>query len=131
MSSAASVAGRNLTPRPANRGRAPAAARLEGDRRASATLTHDLNNLLGVILSANERLATELPEGGEAQRLALLALEAAERAGALLRRGLAEAAAAPLVTDDEAVDCQQVLTSLRRIAGQAIAPGVRLKVYDL
>src|SRR3954454_12678522 len=89
MSSAASVGGRDLTPRAANR--AQAAARLTGKRRTSATLTHDLNNLLGVILSANERLAAELPDGGEPQRLALLALEAADRAADLLRRGLAQA----------------------------------------
>src|SRR3569623_1358319 len=128
MSSVASVA--DLTPRPANRGAGLAGAPLQGARRASATLTHDLNNLLGVILSANERLVAELPDGSDPQKLALLALEAADRAAALLRRGLAQAAAGPGEDADELIDCQPVLEALRRMAGQAIASGVRFKVYD-
>ncbi|HEX5265130.1 MAG TPA: hypothetical protein VFW13_16485, partial [Phenylobacterium sp.] len=76
---------------PANEGQAAddvAAERLDAMRLKSGALTHDFNNLLGVILSANERLAAELPEGGEQRKLALLALEAAERGAELLRRTL-------------------------------------------
>src|ERR1700761_9694331 len=76
---------------PANDGRLAddvAAGRLDALRLKSGALTHDFNNLLGVILSANERLAAELPEGSEQQKLALLALEAAERGAELLRRAL-------------------------------------------
>src|ERR1700744_6519789 len=76
---------------PANEGRAAQGEpteRLDALRRMSGTLTHDFNNLLGVIVSANERLAAELRDGGEQQKLALLALEAAERGAELLRRAL-------------------------------------------
>src|SRR3954469_14277239 len=88
----------------ANAGRRSAAARLGALHRSSGALTHDFNNLLGVILSANERLAEELPEGGEQQKLALLSVEASERAAELLRRSLAlvqgqAAAAQPETTD--------------------------------
>src|SRR5216110_2809064 len=76
-------------PRPANGGEASPVRRLDALHRKSGEITHDLNNLLGVILSGNERLAEELPEGSDQQKLALLALEAAERAAELLRRSLA------------------------------------------
>jgi signal transduction histidine kinase len=92
----------------------------------TGALVHDFNNLLGVIVSANERLAEELGEGTDQQKLALLSLEAAERGASLLRRLLA-------LTDDEApelasTDCAEVLQALRRLARQAIAPDVRLNV---
>ena len=115
-----------MGPLPANRGKTSAAARLDALHRASGTLTHDLNNLLAVIVSANERLAAELPEGSDQHRLAVLALEAAERSATLLRRGLAAARAeAPEIPG---ADCGDALDTLRRIARQAIAPGVGLEV---
>ncbi|THD50728.1 ATP-binding protein [Phenylobacterium sp.] len=110
----------------ANDGQASAAERLDALRRMSGALTHDFNNLLGVILSANERLAAELAEGSEAQRLALLALEAAERGAELLRRTLALGhEPAPEL---DAVDCGEAMRTVRRMARQAIAPDIRLKV---
>jgi signal transduction histidine kinase len=129
MSSVASVGGRYSTPLPANGGTASKADRLDALHRMSGTLTHDLNNLLGVIVSANERLADELGDGSEPQKLALLALEAAERGAELLRRSLAlvrEHAPAP-----DAIDCKALLDTLRRIASQAVAPGISFKVYEL
>jgi signal transduction histidine kinase len=115
---------------PANEGHAAgealAAERLDAIHRNSGALIHDFNNLLGVILSANERLAAELPEGSEAQAIARLALEAAERGAELLRRTLALGrgeAEAP-----EAVNGAAVLDTVRRLARQAIAPDIRLKV---
>lgn len=116
--------------------RRPAGAPAQGDgqpadrlaalHRMSGALTHDFNNLLGVILSANERLADELPEGSDAQKLALLGLEAAERGAELLRRALSLAhAEAP---EPEPIDCAEALSTLRSLARQAIAPGVRLSV---
>jgi signal transduction histidine kinase len=125
-------ADRPPTPLPANRGQASAAERLGALHRVSGALTHDFNNLLGVILSATERLAGELPEGGEQQTLALLALEAAERSAELLRRALAVAQDGAAQDRIEpragAVDCGPALASLQAMARQAIAPGVCLTV---
>jgi signal transduction histidine kinase len=103
-----------------------AVERLAALHQTAGALVHDFNNLLGVIVSANERLAEELGEGADQQKLALLSLEAAERGASLLRRLLA-------LTDGHApeqapVDCADALQTLRRLARQAIAPGVRLNV---
>lgn len=117
-------------PDPANEGRIAddvAAGRLDALRLRSGALTHDFNNLLGVVLSANERLVAELPEGGEQQKLALLALEAAERGAELLRRALSLAQGR---AEPEAVAAKDTLAAVRRLARQAIAPGVRLEVRD-
>ncbi|HEY8002664.1 MAG TPA: ATP-binding protein [Phenylobacterium sp.] len=102
------------------------AKRLAALHRTSGGLTHDLNNLLGVVLSANERLAETLPAGGEQQKLALIALEAVERGAELLRRALALAHAEP--PPIEMTDCAEALASLRGLARQAVSPGVRLTV---
>ncbi|HEX4711490.1 ATP-binding protein [Phenylobacterium sp.] len=103
------------------------AERLAALHRMSGAIVHDLNNLFGVILGANERLAAELGEGGDQQKHALIGLEAAERGAALLRRLLS-------LAQDEAreldpIDCADVLQTLRRLARQAIAPGVRVSVW--
>src|SRR6266481_9275645 len=88
-------------PAAANGGQGSTARRLGALHRMSGALTHDFNNLLGVILSANERLAQELPEGSEQQKLALIALEAAERGADLLHRALT-------LTQDRAPEPQAV-----------------------
>ena len=103
------------------------ADRLGALHRSSAALTHDVNNLLGVILSASERLAEELEEGSPQQALALITLEAAERSAELLRRALSGAQATS--PQPATVDGAQALAALERIAGQAIGPGVRLRVF--
>jgi signal transduction histidine kinase len=126
MRSVALSPGRHSTPLPANRGKPSPAERLNALHRMAGTITHDLNNLLGVILSANERLVSELPEGGDQQKLALLALEAAERSAELLRRSLSLAQErAPAI---DAVDGRATLETVGRVARQAIAPGVGLDV---
>lgn len=126
MHSLASIPAPSPTSAPANESQASASERLDALRRMSGALTHDFNNLLGVILSANERLAAELAEGSEAQGLALLALEAAERGAELLRRTLALGhESAPAL---EAIDCGAAMRTVRGMARQAIAPGIRLKV---
>jgi signal transduction histidine kinase len=103
------------------------AERLAALHRMSGAIVHDLNNLFGVILGANERLVEELAEGGGQQKLAQIGLEAAERGAALLGRLLALAQGnAPEL---EPIDCGDVLQALRRLARQAIAPGVRLSVW--
>jgi signal transduction histidine kinase len=110
---------------PANEGFGAAAERLDALHRASGALTHDFNNLLGVILSASERLAEELPAGGEQQRLALLAVEAAERGAELLRRTLSLGISSqPAAT---AIDGAISIATVRRMARQAIPADVRLR----
>jgi signal transduction histidine kinase len=116
-------------PRPANCGEASPVRRLDALHRKSGEIAHDLNNLLGVILSGNERLAEELPEGSEQQKLALLVLEAAERAAELLRRSLALAHGHADAPQPAAADGAEALAALERMAGQAIGPGVRLRVF--
>lgn len=126
MRSPTSIQPRHEAAPAANEGQASTAERLGALHRRSSALTHDFNNLLGVILSANERLVAELGEGSEQQNLARLALEAAERGAELLRRTLSLGPA-----DDAecaSIDGGDVLQSLRRLARQAIAPEVRLKV---
>jgi two-component system, chemotaxis family, CheB/CheR fusion protein len=126
MVNLASANPQSQTDAPANEGQATSAQRLDAMRRMSGALTHDFNNLLGVILSANERLVAELGEGSEQQGLARLALEAAERGAELLRRTLA-LGHEPAV-ELEAVDCGEAMRTVRGMARQAIAPDIRLKV---
>lgn len=126
MSSVAIVTGRPPTASAANTPEGLAPERRDALHRMSAVLTHDLNNLLGVIVSATERLAGELSEGCGQRKLALLALEAAERSAELLRRALT-LAQDPAV-EMAAIDCADTLQVVERLARQAIAPGVRLKV---
>jgi signal transduction histidine kinase len=128
MGQAASITGPRSTPAPANGGEPSAAQRLGALHRTSGELTHDLNNLLGVIVSANERLAEELVEGGEHQKLALLALEAAEVGAELLRRALSLTKASASSQPDT-IDGADALAALERMAGQAVSPGVRLRVF--
>ena len=94
--------------------------------RMAGALTHDLNNLLGVILSANERLADELADGGEQQALARLALEAAERSAELLRRSLSLSQTGE--PHRETTDGRVALKTLGRLARQAVAPAVCVSV---
>ena len=94
--------------------------------RMAGALTHDLNNLLGVILSANERLADELADGSEQQALARLALEAAERSAELLRRSLSLAHSEEPRRD--ASDGRAALKTLGRMAREAVGAEVRLSV---
>lgn len=61
------------------------AAELEARRQADV-LVHDFNNLLNVILAANEALAAGLPEGSDAYELARVSQSAAEKGAELLRR---------------------------------------------
>ena len=93
-------------------------------RPSEALLTHDLNNLLAVILNANEALAAQLRAGSEDHELAQLSLDAAERAGDLVRRLMdgpsTEAVAAP------ACDAADVARATVRLAGLSMPPGVRV-----
>jgi signal transduction histidine kinase len=128
MSSATPVPQQSATTLAANTGEGSVAERLGALHRSSGALTHDLNNLLGVILSANERLAEELDDGSPQQKLALLALEAAERGAELLRRTLS-GGSHPASSQPDTVDGAEALAALERMAGQAMGPGIRLRVF--
>jgi len=99
--------------------------RLEALHRMAGVLTHDFNNLLGVILNSSETLAAELGEGAH-RELALVGLKAAERGAELLKRLLA--LAHDREPGDELIDCGQALEGLRPLVRQAIPQGVSLKV---
>ena len=61
-------------------------ARLATLHHETGVLTHDLNNLLNVILAASEALAQGLPAGSDGHDLAQVSQDAAERAAELVRR---------------------------------------------
>lgn len=78
---------------------------------AAEALAHDLNNLLSVILAANEAIARDLPEGSEGRELAELSQSAAQKGAVLLRRLL---------------DCGAGEAGGRVEAGAALAQAARL-----
>ena len=101
--------------------------RLSALHRMAGVLTHDFNNLLGVILSTSETLAAELDEGAH-RDLARVGLRAAERGAELLKRLLA--VAHDRAPGDELIDCRDALEALRPLVRQAIPQGVSLKVLS-
>ena len=105
-------------PAPGHLARAP--GRLASDRMA-----HDLNNLLAVVLSATEVLATDACEG-DRKVIAAAGLEAARRAADLLQGFLAdEGAADRLETPCSSTD---VLRSAALLGAQLLPAGMRLAV---
>jgi PAS domain S-box-containing protein len=56
---------------------------IEALSKLAGGMAHEFNNLLTVIISANEMLSDGLPEGGEERQLAAMALEAAQRGAQL------------------------------------------------
>ncbi|MBX3497812.1 MAG: PAS domain S-box protein [Alphaproteobacteria bacterium] len=56
---------------------------IEALAKLAGGMAHEFNNLLTVIISANEMLSDGLPEGGEERQLAGMALEAAQRGAQL------------------------------------------------
>ncbi len=93
---------------------------------AQADIAHDLNNLLAVILNANEALTAELRADGTARDLAQLSIDAAERAADLVR-GLLVAASS---RDERAPACDpvQVARSVIRLLGRSLPEGVHVDV---
>lgn len=102
------------------------AARLEALQLEASALTHDFNNLLAVVIGANERLVAELDKNSDQHDLALVGLHAAEQGAALLRRllDLAQDRTPPR----EACDCAGALEDLGRMARLSMPAGVTLKV---
>ena len=114
----------NRTPRRRSGSRS-AAARLQALQLEAGALTHDFNNLLTVVIGANERLVAELDKNSEQHDLALVGLHAAEQGAALLRRLLDLAQdRTPL----DACDCTDALEDLGRMARLSMPAGVTLKV---
>jgi signal transduction histidine kinase len=91
-------------------------------RLGAGALAHDLNNLLNVILAANEAIVRDLPEGSEGRELAALSQTAAEKGAALVGRLLDVAATGPAV----AVDAARALADAARIA-RPLAPAVTVE----
>jgi PAS domain S-box-containing protein len=81
--------------------------------RLTGGVAHDFNNLLTVVIGSTEELTTALSDRPDLQALGRLTLEAAERGSELIRRLLAYARSQPLAS--EAVDCNQMLESLREL----------------
>jgi len=112
---ARSTSVRRAKARPARRPEAAPESRLEGRRRQADILVHDFNNLLNVILAANEALAMTLPQDSDGYELARIGQEAAEKGAELLKR-MAELARSD---DDQpalAVDAAEVSVATARLA---------------
>lgn len=112
-----------LEPFPPRASAADSLAALEGLHRQAGVLAHDLNNLLAVVLSANEVLAGLLPAGSEARELAEMGQDAAARASGLLRRLLDEAPA----PGPQAVDAADALADAARLARAALADDITIE----
>ncbi|MBW8814061.1 MAG: hypothetical protein JF588_11605 [Caulobacterales bacterium] len=88
-------------------------------------LVHDLNNLLAVILNANEALAATLPEGSLGRELAGLSQDAAAKAGALLQRLLD---ATPAHAAAEPADCGAAVAETARLVRARLPAAVAIEV---
>jgi len=104
----------------------PGNTKTEALHRQAAVLTHDFNNLLGVILCASEALAQQLPEGSEGRELAQLSQDAAERGGELLRRMLD--LSRPDAAIEGACDVAEAVLATARRARLATPAGVSVEV---
>lgn len=83
--------------------------------RQADVLVHDFNNLLNVILAANEALAAGLPEGSDAYELARVSQAAAEKGAEMLRR-MAELSGATEDAAPAVVDAAEVSVATARLA---------------
>lgn len=109
--------GRRHASRPSRRSELRGAAadqRLEALHRQAGVLAHDLNNLLNVILAANEALAARLPEASEGYELARISQEATEKSAELLTR-IVELSC-PVANPAEVVDAAEVSLTAARLA---------------
>lgn len=96
------------------RGKARPDARFVTLHHEAGLLAHDLNNLLNVILAANEALAVTLAEGSGELELAEVSQDAAERSADLVRRLLALSEPRPDVEPDS--DAAAAVLSVARLA---------------
>ena len=101
-----------------------AEARLAMLHRQAGGIVHDFNNLLTVILNANEALASELAEGSRGHELTRVSQAAAERGAELVRRLMD-------LSDDARptpVDCADAVTTTARRARLAACRSITVKV---
>lgn len=93
--------------------------------RATEVLAHDLNNLLAVILAANEALATDLPAGSYNHELAQVGQDAAERAALLLARW--PGGSGPRRPVGTASDAGEAIRQTARLARLSATDAVRIQ----
>ncbi|WP_293899253.1 ATP-binding protein [Phenylobacterium sp.] len=113
-----------LHPDPKRPDTSDAEARLAALHRQAGALVHDFNNLLTVILNANEALAAQLPQGSTGRELAEAAQAAAERGAELVGRLLD-------LSQDPAqgpVDCAEAVAATARRARLAAPRSVTVEV---
>jgi len=121
---------RRTKARPARRSEAQVEARADARRRQADILVHDFNNLLNVILAANEALAASLPRGSDNYELARISQEAAEKGAELLQR-IAELARPAEPSREEMVDAAEVAVATARLAQVSTAATVTVVALAL
>lgn len=92
---------------------------------ATDVLAHDLNNLLAVIVAANEALALDLPAGSYNHELAQVGQDAAERAALLLARWPSHLGPQGLV--ETASDAGAAIRQTARLARLSATDAVRIQ----
>lgn len=123
------AAWRARPPRPASvrRGSAPEQRRpsAAAERRTTDLLTHDVNNLLAVIVAASETLALSLPAGSYSHELAQVSQDAAERAAAMLAQAAGRQGLSPLPM--ETCDAAAAIRVVARLAQMSGADAIRIQ----
>lgn len=107
---------------PLRRGTSRAERELEALQRQTGVLTHDFNNLLNIILAANEALAAQAPQGSQARELAEMSQTAAEKAAELLRR-LSDLSA-PAAEGAPPIDCDAAIVATAHLARLSVPASV-------
>lgn len=121
---------RRAKARPARRSEIQADTRPDARRRQADILVHDFNNLLNVILAANEALTASLPRDSDQYDLARISQEAAEKGAELLQR-IAELARPAEPSREERVDAAEVTVATARLAQVSTAATVTVVALAL
>jgi signal transduction histidine kinase len=100
------------------------AQKMEAIGRLSGGIAHDFNNLLGVIIGSTESLAVALADAPKLAAVANVALDAAERGSALVKRLLTFARARPLAP--RPVDCGAFLHDLSPILERTLGKAIEI-----
>lgn len=121
---------RRAKARPARRADIQPDPRQDARRRQADILVHDFNNLLNVILAANEALAGSLPRDSDNYELARISQEAAEKGAELLQR-MAELARPAEAAREERIDAAEVSVATARLAQVSTAATVTVVALGL